>query len=317
MNSVETAPPTFWVGESGVRRSGTSSSSSSSRRIAGRSRRRRASGRRGRSSASARPRSPRRAAVLARGPRPVPAGVRSWGHLARSRRQSADTHLQAGVSEPLTVAADPTTRETTVAAPRLTRLDAAGRRRGVVLMLHGGKERVRTSWSTAAALSWRRARAAAGDHARPARRRASARGCCATASAAGTAAPAPVEDARWALEQVRRDARRRAGRAARALDGRPDRRPRRRRPAGRRRRRPGAVAPGRRARHRADRPAPAWPRTAAATGSPLAAPPRRSSSGPARSPRPRCFATWAGRPLHAAAGARVERARVHLGAVDA
>ena len=33
MNSVETAPPTFCVGESGVRSSGNRSSSSSSRRI--------------------------------------------------------------------------------------------------------------------------------------------------------------------------------------------------------------------------------------------------------------------------------------------
>ena len=33
MNSVETAPPTFWVGESGVRSSGYGSSSASSSRI--------------------------------------------------------------------------------------------------------------------------------------------------------------------------------------------------------------------------------------------------------------------------------------------
>ena len=61
VNSVETAPPTFWVGESGVRRSGTSSSSASSRRIFSSKSASSASGRRARSSASARPRSPRRA----------------------------------------------------------------------------------------------------------------------------------------------------------------------------------------------------------------------------------------------------------------
>ena len=96
-------------------------------------------------------------------------------------------------------------------APSLTPHDAPGRPRGLVLVLHGGKARSTRRGRRGAACPgagprWMR------DPRRPAARRAaSASGCCATASAAGTAtAPAQIADARWALDAGAPRARRRA-----------------------------------------------------------------------------------------------------------
>ena len=119
-------------------------------------------------------------------------------------------------------------------SPGLERREPAGPPRGVVLMLHGGAkaglnpvggqerlvpayvghaQRARSSGCSTQGLSlWLL--------------RFGVRGW----NAGAGPEPSPVPDARWALDQAAAAAPRRAGRAARALHGRPDRRPRRRPP---------------------------------------------------------------------------------------
>ncbi len=102
------------------------------------------------------------------------------------------------------MAADPTTRETTLPAPSLTRLDPPGGANGLVLMLHGGTQRShevvdRRSASWLRCLALQRAitpglhEAGVGSWLLRYRHR---------GWNDGTGA---IDDARWALEQVRRD----------------------------------------------------------------------------------------------------------------
>jgi len=104
----------------------------------------------------------------------------------------------------MTVAAEPTTVETTVPAPSLMRRDAAGKTRGLVLVLHGGKQRS-DEVVDGRSLSWRRCHALQ-------------RAIAPRLGDAGVGSwllryrhrgwnggAGPIEDARWALEQVRRD----------------------------------------------------------------------------------------------------------------
>jgi predicted esterase len=90
-------------------------------------------------------------------------------------------------------------------APSLTRYDAPGRPRAVILLLHGGKERSRAPVDGRSA-SWRRAAALQ----RSITGRALAEGVStwllryARRGWNDLASPSPVPDARWALDQVRR-----------------------------------------------------------------------------------------------------------------
>jgi predicted esterase len=94
--------------------------------------------------------------------------------------------------------------ETTVTEPSLTRLDPPGRPRAAILMLHGGKERSGARVDGRSA-SWHRSAAMQ-------------RGIAGRAHEAGTSVwllryrrrgwnggSGPVEDARWALAEVRRE----------------------------------------------------------------------------------------------------------------
>lgn len=96
------------------------------------------------------------------------------------------------------------TEETTLTAPSLTRTDPPGAPRAAILMLHGGRDRS-TAPVDGRSASWRRSAAM--------QRSISAR---AHAAGAGTwllryrqrgwnGGTAPVEDARWALAEVRRE----------------------------------------------------------------------------------------------------------------
>lgn len=90
--------------------------------------------------------------------------------------------------------------------PSLTRVDAIGRPRGVIVILHGGKARSHSPVDGRSA-SWRRARAL---------QRAIAHGALEEGVSTwllryrhrgwnDLTSPSPVPDARWALEQVRRE----------------------------------------------------------------------------------------------------------------
>lgn len=96
------------------------------------------------------------------------------------------------------------TEETTLTAPSLTRTDPPGAPRAAILMLHGGRERSTAPVDSRSA-SWRRSAAMQ-------------RSITARAHAAGAATrllryrqrgwnggTGPVEDARWALAEVRRE----------------------------------------------------------------------------------------------------------------
>jgi alpha-beta hydrolase superfamily lysophospholipase len=102
------------------------------------------------------------------------------------------------------VAAEPTTVETTVPAPSLTRLDVAGEVRGLVLVLHGGKHRSDLEVDSRSA-SWRRCLSL--QRAIAPRLHAAGVGCWQLRyrHRGWNGGTGPVEDARWALEQVRRD----------------------------------------------------------------------------------------------------------------
>ena len=139
----------------------------------------------------------------------------SRGHLARPARTSRSRRLWRRRIRCVNV-----TRSTSSPSRTWTRYDAGVRPRAVILMLHGGKDRGAGGRGRPQPVV-----APFGLHAarhRPAapRRRAPAPGCCASRAAAGTAAPTAIADARRALDEVRRGARRRPGRAARPLDGR-------------------------------------------------------------------------------------------------
>ncbi len=101
------------------------------------------------------------------------------------------------------MAAAETTREPTVSSPSLTRLDASGTPRGLVLMLHGGKARSDVVVDHRSA-SWRRL-AAMQRTITPAAHDAGVSTWLLRYRRRGWNGGAPVSDARWALEQVRRE----------------------------------------------------------------------------------------------------------------
>ena len=91
--------------------------------------------------------------------------------------------------------------------PQLTRHDVAGTPDGVVLMLHGGTANSLDPVDDRSA-SWRRSRWMMGQIADRLHEAGWGSGCCATSSVAGTPgslSPSPVPDARWALDEVRRE----------------------------------------------------------------------------------------------------------------
>ena len=288
VNSVETAPPTFWVGRVGGAQLGELLLELlEPRAAAGRSRRRRGSGRRARSSASGRPRSPRSADGGGPWPRESPTAVRPWP-LSCQRPPTPDRPRRR--RDPSDRGDDPEERDR---ARRLTAHDAVGAPAAMVLVLHGGKDRSRAE-VTRRSLSWQRG-AAPGPHPRAAAARRAGRGPAA------------------ALPLGRLERRRRGQDRRRPLGARPDpttssarspsscsatpwagvRRATSPTTARPRRRRAGPLAaPGRAGR-------PPWPassstpHTAVATGSPAPATPVRTSSGPARSRARRRSPTWA------------------------
>ncbi len=101
------------------------------------------------------------------------------------------------------MAATETTRQRTAPGPTLTRLDAPTGPRGVVLMLHGGKQ-VSTQPADHRSASWRRFAAMQ----RTITPRAHAAGVSTWLlryDVRGWNDAAPVADARWALDEVRRE----------------------------------------------------------------------------------------------------------------
>ncbi|WP_341927700.1 alpha/beta fold hydrolase [Nocardioides psychrotolerans] len=101
------------------------------------------------------------------------------------------------------MAAPETTREQTAPGPSVTRLDVASEPRGVVLMLHGGKQASMQSVDHRSA-SWRRFAAMQ----RSITPRAHAAGVSTWLlryTVRGWNHGAPVDDARWAIEEVRRE----------------------------------------------------------------------------------------------------------------
>ena len=219
VNSVETAPPTFWVGESGVRSSGYCSSSSSQpahppvevgvgqRRVV-----EHVVAPPGVLDLLGQARCSSRASAhgVWRG---VVSGVsgRGMAHLARA---ATDTPGPPIADEPRR---EPTARTVTVPATRWTRT-----RRAVTGAARGpGADAARrhrpTGWSRSTAAAPRGGgrgwmmRQVAGARLAPGRRRAC--GCCATGSRGwngGAGRPSPVPDARWALDRGTPRARRRA-----------------------------------------------------------------------------------------------------------
>ena len=103
------------------------------------------------------------------------------------------------------MAADPTTRRRPCPPPRSRGATPPARPRGLVLVLHGGKQRS-DRWSTAAACrggaAWR-----CSGRSRPRLHEAGRRHLAAALprTAGWNGGAGPVEDARWALEQVRRE----------------------------------------------------------------------------------------------------------------
>ncbi len=243
-------------------------------------------------------------------------GVAHGDILPGPTDKSDDTHLTGWRLRTMTVAAASTTRETTVPAPSLTRLDAAGETRGLVLVLHGGKQRS-DEVVDGRSLSWRRCQALQRAITPGLHDAGVGRGCCATATGAGTAGrarsrtrvgrssryaattatcPSYSSGTRWAPAPRSTSPTTRqvvgvvglapwfpAAEPVTALTGRHL-----------------VAAHGRRDKITSFR--------ATAAFVERARPVDCVSGAPRHGP---------GRPLPAAAGARVERARVHLGAVDA
>ena len=315
MNSVDTAPPTFCVGESGVRSSGNSllelleppqppvEVGVGERRVC-----------RARSSASARPRSPRPAAGAPRAPRPAPGSARprerSWGLSCRVPPTSRPTRRRPPIrpgSAPNPVRDrhrdDPVTSPP---APALTRLDAPDTR-AVVLMLHGGKEHS-TERVDGRSASWRRSLLMQRSITPRRARGRSATWLLRYRHRGWNGGTGPVADARWALAEVRRE----LGEVPVVLLGHsmggapPSTSPTTPRSAawsGS----PRGSPPASRWRALAGRPA--RRRTVDATGSRRTTRPRRSSSAPPRSPGRRAGRHGPGRPLHAPQRRRMERGR--------
>ena len=104
----------------------------------------------------------------------------------------------------MSVAADPTTREKSVPAPSLTRADARGAPRGIVLVLHGGKQHSEQVVDGRSA-SWRRCLALQRAIA-PALHEAGIGSWLLRYRHRGwNGGVDPVDDARWALAEVRRE----------------------------------------------------------------------------------------------------------------
>lgn len=101
------------------------------------------------------------------------------------------------------MAAPETTRESTAPGPSFTRLDVSGDPRAVVLMLHGGKATSSVPVDHRSA-SWRRI-AAMQRTITPAAHEAGVSTWLLRYSVRGWNGGAPVADARWALDQVRRE----------------------------------------------------------------------------------------------------------------
>jgi hypothetical protein len=91
-----------------------------------------------------------------------------------------------------------------VPAPSLTRYDAPGRPRGVILMLHGGKERSELVVDGRSA-SWRRSAAMQRAIAGRAREAGASTWLLRYRHRGWNGGTGPVAAARWALDQVRRD----------------------------------------------------------------------------------------------------------------
>ena len=101
------------------------------------------------------------------------------------------------------MAAPETTREQTAPGPSVTRLDVSGDPRGVVLMLHGGKQ-ASTQPVDQRSASWRRL-AALQRTITPRAHDAGVSTWLLRYTVRGWNNGAPVADARWAIEEVRRE----------------------------------------------------------------------------------------------------------------
>jgi predicted esterase len=102
------------------------------------------------------------------------------------------------------VAAASTTRETTLPAPSLTRLDAPGAPRGLVLVLHGGKQHS-DEVVDGRSLSWLRCRGLQRAIAPRLHEAGVGSWLLRYRHRGWNGGSGPAEDARWALQQVRRD----------------------------------------------------------------------------------------------------------------